>query len=390
MSLSEDLSMFDTRFTKRLSLTQTQGLYRNPVPVTARAGKFLQVGGREVINFSGNDYLGLGTSKRLKEKVAKNFQRYGTSSSSSRLVCGNFDVISEAEAAYGQYFGYESALFLPSGYQANVALISTLFQKGDALVYDKHIHASTVTGMRLSLAQGRGYNHNDMSHLAKRLSGTESNPTAVLTESLFSMDGDLLKVSEFKRLKDKNDFFAVVDEAHAFGALGKGGRGIAGSVADIAVGTFGKALGLFGAFVLLPAVAREYLFNFSPALIYSTTLPEAHAASTIDLLELVERSSGARRALRDISGIMREKLSNIGLPVGGDAHIITVQIGDEQSAVRISKGLLQQGIFVFSARYPTVPMGRAILRISMTAFHDEKDVSTLVDALKESLRRNGE
>jgi 8-amino-7-oxononanoate synthase len=356
----------------------------------ARAGKFLQIGGRQVLNFSGNDYLGLGSSKRLKEKVAGNFQRYGTSSSSSRLVCGHFDVISEAEATYGRYFGYDSALFFPSGFQANMALISTLFQKGDTLLYDKHIHASTVTGMRLSPAQGRGYNHNDMAHLAKRLRGTEPNATAVLTESLFSMDGDVLKVSEFQQLKDKERFLAVVDEAHAFGALGKGGRGIARSVADIAVGTFGKALGLFGAFVLLPAVAREYLFNFSPALIYSTTLPEAHAASTIDLLELVEHSGGKRRTLRDISVIMREKLRNTGLPVGGDAHIITVQIGDEQRAVRISKGLLELGIFVFSARYPTVPWGKAILRISMSALHDEKDVSILVDALKESLGRNGE
>lgn len=381
--------MLDERVAKRLSLTQAQGLYRDPVPVTARAGKFLQIEGRHVLNFSANDYLGLGASKQLAQTVAKHFQHYGTSSSSSRLVCGNFDLISKAESAYARYFGYESALFFPSGYQANVALISTLFQKGDTLFYDKHVHASTVTGMRLSPAQRRGYNHNDISHLRKRLQGEASGETAVLTESLFSMDGDLLPVSEFERLKREMGFFAIVDEAHAFGALGTGGRGIARSVTDIAVGTFGKALGLFGAFILLPANIKEYLFNFSPALIYSTTLPEAHAAAAIDLLALVEQSDSQRRALVDIGAIMRDRLRSVGLTATGDAHIISVDIGDEDRAVAIAKGLLERGVFVLSARYPTVPLGKAILRISMSALHDERDVSTLVNALKETLKAVG-
>ena len=377
--------MFDERFDKKLSLKRRQGLYRAPPRVESRTGKYLRIEGRTVLNFSANDYLGLGTSERLAKRVARHFQYYGSSASSSRLVCGNHDVINRAEEAYARYFGYEAALFFPSGYQANMALISTLFEKGDTVLYDKHIHASAVTGLRLSSATGFGYNHNAISHLEKRLVSKKTDKTAVLTESLFSMDGDLLKVSASEKLKKAWGFLAVVAEAHAFGVLGKGGRGIAGRVADVAVGTFGKALGLFGAFILLPRKMKDYLINFAPALIYSTTLPPAHAASAIDLLEFMEESDGARNALDDISRIMKEKLTQSGFNVGGDAHIIRLEIGDEETAANISKTLLEKGCFVFSARYPTVPLGRAILRIGMSALHDERDVTTFVNTLKETM-----
>lgn len=377
--------MFDERFAKKLSLKRKQGLYRNPPRVEARSGKYLRIGGRKVLNFSANDYLGLGTSKHAAARVAEHFHTSGGSSSSSRLVCGNYEGINRAEEIYAAYFGYETALFLPSGFQANVAVISTLFEKGDTVFYDKHIHASAVTGLKLSAADGLGYNHSDFSHLAKRLS-VERNSRAVLTESLFSMDGDLLDVVELEKLKREHGFLAVVDEAHAFGAIGDGGRGIAQGVADVAVGTFGKAFGFFGAFVLLSQTMKDYLFNFAPALIYSTTLPEAHAASAIELLQLVEQSGSARQTLREISGLMREELRSNGFQVRGDAHIIVVEIGDEESATGISGQLLEKGFFVFSARYPTVPLGKAILRISMSALHDEEDVSAFVEALNEACR----
>ncbi|PIP07658.1 MAG: 8-amino-7-oxononanoate synthase, partial [Syntrophobacteraceae bacterium CG23_combo_of_CG06-09_8_20_14_all_50_8] len=214
---------------------------------------------------------GLGVSGELRQKAAHNFQRYGTSASSSRLVSGHYALISRAEEEYARYFGYDAALFFPSGYQANVGILSALFEKGDTLIFDKHIHASSVKGMALSGASFRGYNHNSMQHLWRRLEGNSKERAAVLTESLFSMDGDFLDIQGFGRLKEEYGFFSIVDEAHAFGAVGEGGRGLARPVADVAMGTFGKALGLFGAFVLTPATIREFLFNFSSPLIYSTT-----------------------------------------------------------------------------------------------------------------------
>ena len=378
--------MFDARLHNRLSLKRAQGLYRDPLRIEARRGKYLQIGGRKILNFSANDYLGLGTSQASAKTVARHFQRYGSSSSSSRLVCGNYDMTNRAEEAYAEYFGHEACLFFPSGYQANMALISTLFEKDDIILYDKHVHASMITGLRLSPGAGSGYNHNAMSHLEKRLQGKDAGRTTVLTESLFSMDGDLLKVSAFESLKQKHGFFAVVDEAHAFGALGKAGRGVAGNVADVAVGTFGKAFGFFGAFILSSQILKEYLMNSAPALIYSTTLPEAHAASAIDLLDVVEKSDAARKALRDISVLMKEMLKKNGFTVRGNAHIIAVEVGDEHAATRTSKRLLENGFFVFPARYPTVPLGKAILRISMSALHDETDVSAFINAVKETSR----
>ncbi len=374
--------MFAERFKNRLLIQRQAGLYRHPPTITQRKGKHVFVGNRKVLNFASNDYLGLATSEELKQKVSKNFQKYGTSSSSSRLVSGNYSLIAEAEREYARYFGYEEALFFPSGYQANIAVISTLFEQSDTVLVDKHVHASSVKGLMLSRADSRGYNHNSMSHLHKRLAKANGKGVAVLTESLFSMDGDFLNVTQFAELQRRYGFFSVVDEAHAFGAIGKNGRGIARDVADIAVGTFGKALGLFGAFVLLPKGFKEYLFNFSSPLIYSTTLPEAHAASALNLLQIISRCEDERAQLLDVSSHMKEGLKRAGFKVKGDAHILAVEIGEEQTAMSLAEGLFEKGIFVFTARYPTVPAHKAILRIGMSAMHTHEDVSHFIQMLK--------
>lgn len=362
-------------------LQKQAGLYRNPPEITGKDGKYLYIGDKKVLNFASNDYLGLSTSYELKEIVARNFQKYSTSSSSSRLVSGNYSIINQAENEYASFFGFDDALFFPSGYQANLGVLSTFLEKGDIIIFDKHIHASSVKGMMLSGAEFYGYKHNSLSHLSRKLKANKQKRVAVLTESLFSMDGDFLDVPECKKLKERYGFLSIVDEAHAFGALGKNGRGIARDIADIAVGTFGKVLGLFGAFVLLPEGMKEYLFNFSSPLIYTTTLPEAHAASAMDLLEIISRSDDRREHLGKVSRLMKEGLKRLGFKVTGDAHIIAPEIGEEMKAVEMSQRLLANGIFVLPARYPTVPIGRAILRISMTALHSIEDVAHFVDSM---------
>ena len=375
--------MFKKRIINKLAARKETGLYREPVEIENREGKFLLIEGGKVLNFASNDYLGLGVSEELKRKVSDNFLKYATSSSSSRLVSGNYSVINQAEKEYARFFGYENALFFPSGYQANTGILSALFEKGDLLIFDKHMHAGSVKGMLLSGADFHGYKHNSMSHLCKWLEKTSEKKPAVLTESLFSMDGDFLDVQGFKGLKERFDFFSIVDEAHAFGATGENGKGIARNVADIGVGTFGKALGLFGAFVLMPADFKEYFFNFSSPLIYTTTLPEAHAASAIDILEIISQCEKQRKHLSRISSLTKEKLVYEGFCVKGDAHILAVEIGDESVALEISERLLEEHIFVLPARYPTVPLHKAILRIGMTALHTEEDVKKLVSTLKE-------
>jgi len=376
--------MFKDRFRKKVNAQKTAGLHRNPPQVEKRDGKHLIIGGKRMLSFAGNDYLGLSEDQRLKEIVSSNFAKYGTSSSSSRLVSGNYSVIGEAEAAFAEYFGYDEALFFPSGYQCNLGLLSTLFTKGDTVYYDKHIHASSVKGITLSGASPRGYKHNRVSHLAKRLGSDTQCQAPVVTESLFSMDGDLLDIEGLGQLKKEHNFLTVVDEAHAFGAMGEKGKGIAKDVADIAVGTFGKALALFGAFMLLPEGFKEYILNFSSPMIYTTTLPEAHAASAIDLLPIIEGCDDRREHLKNISATMRKRLTNEGFKVSGDAHIIAVELGEETKTVEVTQALFNRNIFVFPARFPTVPLGRAIIRVGMTALHDKKDVKLFIEKLKEA------
>ena len=296
------------------------------------------------------------------------------SSSSSRLVTGNYSVINEVEQAFAEYFGYEDCVFFSSGYQANLGLLSALFEAKDTVFFDKHIHASSVKGLNLSGATIRGFKHNSMAHLAKRIQTHQGPVSAVVTEALYSMDGDYLDLQPLVDLKTKHEFLTIVDEAHTFGVAGPQGRGIAGEIADIAVGTFGKALGLFGAFVLLPKVVKEYLFNFCSPLIYSTCLPEAHAAAALQVLEAVKSADQAREHLQFLCKIMKKQLQKEGFHVYGDEQIIAIEIGDEQKALTLSQQLLKKKIFLFPARFPTVPLGKAILRLSLTAQHQLEDV----------------
>ncbi len=375
--------MFTKRYRQKLALQRQSGLFRDPPVIDRRRGKYIYSGNTRLINFASNDYLGLGGCERLGAKIAAHFARYGASSSSSRLVSGNYERINTAEKAYAEYFGYEDALFFPSGYQANLGVLSTLFEPGDTVLFDKHIHASSVKGVALAGAICRGYNHNHMDHLARRLVRTDAEQAAVVTESLFSMDGDCLPVDALAELKAHHKFFSVIDEAHAFGVLGPGGRGLARPVADVAVGTFGKALGLFGAFALLPRTVKRYLCNFASPQIYTTTLPEAHAAASLDVLEAIAASDERRRNLQAVSQRLKTALIHAGFKVGGDAHILAVTLGEEKLAVAVARKLRAEGIFVLPARYPTVPLKQAILRISLTALHTPADADYFVDRLKQ-------
>lgn len=371
------------RFRHKLEMQRQSGLFRDPPVIDRREGKYLFSNGARLLNFASNDYLGLGASEALRRKVARNFERYGASSSSSRLVSGNYALIKQAEAAYAQHFGYEAALFYPSGYQANLGVLSTLFQHGDTVVFDKHIHASSVKGLVLSGAKVRGYNHSSFAHLERRLRYSIG-PVGVVTESLFSMDGDCLNCDAMRALRQTYEFLCIVDEAHAFGAVGPGGRGLAPTVADVAVGTFGKALGLFGAFALMSSELKSYLLNFSSPQIYTTTLPEAHAASALDILDLICGAEAKRQYLQDLSRYFAQAMKSRGFTINGDAHIVAVEIGDEQLAVEMARKLYKSGLFILPARYPTVPLQKAILRISLTALHQRKDVDLLANKLVEA------
>ena len=387
--------MFAKKFEKDLEYLKKNGLYRNPSGIQQKIEKYVIVNNQKLINFSSNDYLGLSDSSALKESISKNFLKFGSSASSSRLVSANYDIINIAEEKYASYFGYDEAIFFSSGYLANLSIISTLFKKNDLIIFDKHIHASSIKGILLSNCTFFGYKHNNMRHLQKRLEKItqkqnltkksnndkylENEQIAVITESLFSMDGDFLKIEEFKNLKKQYNFLSLIDEAHAFGAVGYEGKGIASEVADIGIGTFSKAFGLFGSFVLLPKGFKEYLLNFASGIIYTTCLPPAHAAIAIDILEIIKKSKDRQEKLKQNSKLLKKLLLSEGYTVHGDAHIISVEIGDELKALKISNELIKKNFFVFSVRYPTVPLGKSILRLSMTALHSSDDIYQFIE-----------
>ncbi len=380
--------MFD-EYKKVLEFQKISHLYRNPPVVRTRQGKYVDIGSTRLINFSSNDYLGLSSDKRIKDIFFKNFNSYPVSSSSSRLVCGNYSVVLEAERKFADFFGYEECLFFQTGFQANLALMSTIFFKDHGVIVDKHVHASTVLGLKLGKINFKTYKHNDINHLEKRINKSGDRRNWVVTESVFSMDGDVLDIEKFFEVKKRYGFNSVVDEAHSVGAMGKEGKGITTSASDIVVGTFNKAFAFFGAFLLMPSTLKEYMFNFAAPLIYSTTLPPAHGACAMDILDLVRSLEDRRWCLKEIASYAKERLQNFSIPFSGNSYILSIHIGKESIAKEIARQLMDRGYMVFYSRYPTVPVGQAMLRLSFCYFHTEKDINTFIEHLKDVLFNNG-
>lgn len=367
------------RLKNDIAARRQAGLGRELLAMTGHHGARVILDGRAHLNFSSNDFLGLAQDANMAEKLAGLCRRLGSGSGSSRLVTGTTRSTLEAEQALAEYFGYESCLILGSGFMANLTLIATLFSEKDTLLLDKRAHASTVAGVRHSRAGFHTFRHNRTSHLRKLL---ETYPAqAVLTESLFSMDGDSPDFDAVKCLKDEFGFLCIVDEAHAFGVLGEGGKGLADGVADVAVGTLGKAFGMFGAFILCPAVVRDHLIHFGQGFIYTTALPPWHGDLVLVMLERIRQCGKQREHLRRLGDLAREELSKTGLRTGGSAHILSLEVGDENRCQRLATRLREEGILVFAARYPTVPLGQAILRVCLTAEHDAADVIHLQGVL---------
>ncbi|SFL73490.1 8-amino-7-oxononanoate synthase [Desulfomicrobium norvegicum] len=364
------------------------GLGRELLPVTEYHGSSVVLDGRAYLNFSSNDFLGLAQDRELAETLAQLCRRCGSGSGASRLVTGTTRSTLDAEQALADYFGYESCLILGSGFLANLTLISTLFSERDTLLLDKRAHTSTVAGVRHSRARFHTFRHNRMSHLNKLLKAYPAD--AVLTESLFSMDGDSPDFAALADLKDENGFLCIVDEAHAFGVLGPDGRGLGRAVADVAVGTLGKAFGMFGAFILCPRAVREHLIHFGQGFIYTTSLPPWHGDMVLAMLDRIGQSGAQREHLRLLGNLARKQLPEAGLQVRGAAHILALEVGDENRCRRLAAALREAGILVFAARYPTVPLGQAILRVCLTAEHHADDISRLRDALSGALHKEGE
>ncbi len=349
----------------------------------------IRVDGREYINFSSNDYLGLAAHPELARAARKALTPV-VGSSAARLMTGSTPPYHLLEEKVSHFKRKPAALVYNSGYQANVGIISALCGKDDAIFSDRLNHASIVDGIRLSGAKCFRFRHNDAEHLEELLSRhrTGFREVLIVTETVFSMDGDIAPVEKLVRLKEKYDCLLMVDEAHATGIFGKDGSGITGDAGmargvDIIMGTFSKALGGFGSYVATSAAIRDYLINTSRSFIYSTALPPAVIAAGIASLDIVAGEPHRRETLLANADHFRNRLKEAGFCVKGDSQIVPVIVGDSGETVRLSESLKDKGYWVTPVRPPTVPQGQARLRMSLTFNHTRDDLDRFVEAIKQ-------
>ncbi len=348
--------------------------------------------GRRLINFSSNDYLGLSLHPALIARARQWTERWGAGSRASRLVCGTLEAHQEIEAKLARLKGTEAALVFNSGFQANGAVLPALFDrellKRDPLVFaDRLNHASLHHGCRAAGVRQIRFRHNDMNHLESLLKANTATAGLrfILTESVFSMDGDRADMEALASLAARHDAFLYLDEAHATGVLGPRGMGLAGEIpgkVDLVMGTFSKALGGFGAYVACSAKLREYLINTCAGFIYSTALPPAVLGAIDAALDLVPGMDADRERLLSSAERVRTAFKRAGIDTAGSStQIVPALVGAEQTALALSRDLEADGILGIAIRPPTVPAGTSRIRFALTADHGVEDVDRLIATL---------
>ncbi len=405
---------------EELNERRQQGLYRSRRRLQSGQGATVRLAGRSYRNFSSNDYLNLATDPRLARAAARAVRRYGTGAGASPLVSGWLPPLRALERALARWEGTEAAVVCGSGYAANLGVLTALAGPGDRIFSDERNHASLIDGCRLSRARTHVYRHNDLTHLEELLrdeaggacrerppwrsdgmqNGTEGVPSKperhggrslqrrlIVSDSVFSMDGDLAPLLELLALAERYDCLLVLDEAHATGVLGEHGRGVTdllppgtrGLERLVKVGTLSKALGAQGGFVCGSGRLIDYLVNHARPYVFSTALSPPVAAAARRAIAIVEQEPQRRQRLQTLTRKLRAGLAVLDTPFA--VPIMPVIVGDSRAAVALSERLQAEGLLVPAIRPPSVPEGTARLRISLTAGHTIEDVEILVEAL---------
>ncbi|NOH23566.1 8-amino-7-oxononanoate synthase [Vibrio europaeus] len=378
------MQVFEQRIDSALSERKAKGLTRSLKAVESSNTVCLTHDAQEYLNFSSNDYLGLASDKELTKAWQKGLDLYGNGSGASPLVTGFSSAHQKLEETLCQWLGFERAILFGSGFSANQALLFSLLTKQDLLLQDKLNHASLIEAGMLSPAMMKRFKHNDVTHLKTLL--TQS--ALVVTEGVFSMDGDLSPFKEIKSAIEQNAWLAV-DDAHGVGVLGNKGKGsceYAGIRPEILVVTFGKAFGLSGAAIMCSNSVGDYLTQFAKHHVYSTAIPPSQAVALNKAAEMIETQEWRREKLAELSRCFDEQLQ------GCEGYRKTITpikpfiLGSADKALSVSNQLRQQGFWVTAIRPPTVPAGSARLRITLTAKHDKQHVIKLADALKQAVK----
>jgi 8-amino-7-oxononanoate synthase len=378
------MSLQDDALAELRALTAAHRL-RVPRVVDGLPGPLAVIDGRAVINFAANDYLGLAGDPRLIRAAAAALDEGGAGVGSSRLIVGNHRQHVLLEAAVGDWLRTAGVRLFNTGYAANVGVLSSLLAAGDVVFSDALNHASIIDGCRLSRAEIVVFPHRDVAALEVALATHRGRRRIVVSESLFSMDGDLADVEAIAVLCKRHDAAFVLDEAHAVGVIGPEGRGLAalrGVEPDVLIGTFGKALGAFGAFAASSRAVADLLWNRARPLVFSTGLPPSVPASARAAVEIVRSSDGDERR-RVLAGHAHRLRASVRC-AGGEATsaIVPIVIGDDRAVMSWTDRLLGDGLFVQGIRPPTVPPGSARLRVGLSAAHTQAQVSMLSESLR--------
>lgn len=379
---------------EELDELRSRGLYRELREVTSSIGRRIEIAGRELINFGSNDYLGLATEPALREAAREAIARFGVGTGSSRLICGTLSPHLQLEEQLADFKQTEAALTFSTGYAAALGTLGALLRRDDVVILDKLCHASLVDGARLSGAVMRIYPHNHLGKLESHLQwARKHHPNGriiVVTESIFSMDGDSPPLPEIVELKDRFGAMLMLDEAHAVGVIGTHGRGLAEQLGlehrlDIQMGTLSKAFGSSGGYICGSRRLIELLINRARSFIYSTAPAPALVAAAAAALELVQSPDGAarRKQLRENVQTFAGTAGDEAVSGAGRSQIIPLVVGASEAALALSHELLAKGYFVPALRYPTVPARSARIRVTLTSTHTTEEVGALRSCIRE-------
>lgn len=387
-----DISMTDS-LTAQLQALDEAGLKRRRRVLASPCGRIVTVDGREMRNFASNDYLGLANHPAIAQAMAEGAQRWGAGSGASHLVSGHLTPHEALENEIATFVGFPRALTFSTGYLANLAVTPTLAGRGAAVFADKLNHASLIDAMQLAKANGaevQRYPHNDLATLERQLLASSSKTKLIVSDAVFSMDGDLAPLPALFALAERFDAWLIIDDAHGFGVLGAQGRGslahfnLPPSPRILLMGTLGKAAGVGGAFVAGSETPIDYLLNKGRSYIFTTAAPPAIACALRQSLTLIAQGDALRRQLFANIARLREGLACLPwtLPASPTA-IQPLIVGANQAAVDLANALWERGFWVPAIRPPTVPKDTARLRISVSAAHTADDIDLLIAALKE-------
>jgi 8-amino-7-oxononanoate synthase len=385
----------DAELSAELTGLEAAGLRRTLRPLTTGSSAEVEIDGRSVLLFSSNNYLGMADHPHLRAAACDAITRWGCGTGASRLIAGHLELHARVETKLAAWKGVEAALLFPSGYQANVGGITALVGRGDHVFSDALNHASIIDGCRLSRATVHVYAHRDVRDLETLLAAAPATGRRlIVTDSVFSMDGDRAPLRELCALAAHYHSWLMVDEAHAAGVLGPRGAGLAaaaGCTSDVAVhmGTLGKALGGAGAYIAGSRALVDLVVNRARSFVYTTGLAPAAVASAGAALDVLATEPERRETLARNADVLRRGLRAIGLDVGGDTHILPVMVGDNARAVAFAATLLDHGVLAHAIRPPTVPRGTARLRVTPMATHTSAHLDRAIAAFAAAARATG-